>query len=152
MWLHILRVSVLTIAAVGVAWVVASAQRRAILRRAVAPVAADDASPAYAAAPEDLNFEAQPMPAVFESIEVPIALSTAVEVRLEPPEQAVPQVPMPDATSPELTLDVGTDFVPTLPVIPFFPRSDPYIGSSKSMVFTPGTLTPADSKQRHGKP
>jgi hypothetical protein len=152
LWLHIVRLLVLVAAAAGVAWLVASVQRRAMQARALKSDPAPAIEPEFAVASGELEFDALPASVGFDSIEVPIALSSAIEVRLEPPELAGPRVPEVDAELPELTLEVGKGVPPSLPWVPHIPMADPYIGSSKSMVFRPGTLAPTDPKPRHGKP
>ncbi|MBE2212580.1 MAG: hypothetical protein IAE82_01815 [Opitutaceae bacterium] len=149
LWLHILRISVLVAAAAGVAWVVASAQRRALRSSGVsaAPVPGSHESSAAGEA------EVAVTDVSFDEIESEIILPDAVPVRLEPPAGVASPMPQAEVNAPALTLETDTEPVLTVPVFPFVaPVGDPYIGSSKSMVITPEVVAPGDPKARHGKP
>lgn len=154
-WLHVVRISVLTAAVVAVAWVVLSAQRRAMQARAAAQ-AAERAS------------AAEPLPTAPEfELPVPEEDQEIIRAEIDLPDVAHPQIAPPSASRvfvpvaledaaaselPPFTLESPPEPQLRLPEFRLESPMDPYIGSSKSMVITPGMVRPGQSNPRHGKP
>jgi len=171
LWLHLIRLAVLVAAAAGLAWVVASAQRRANYARVERQSALGLTGGVTQTPEEPLSAEGLTL----EEIQAEIARYDHPSIELSSLE-----IGTPDSSQPPRPFQFKVKFLPRAhtnrffsstkaavlePVVresspqsqylelsPAWPPPDPYMSSSKSLVIEPLGSEESQPVQRHGKP